>query len=122
MVDGATRAIYHLHTFPVTAKDTPSMLRSVCPSLLAALSETVGVAVGVLEFGPPSPVLLGRLSIELDALRLQFGVGLLDIVAVEEDVGEGADTILLIVGRVEHKDGVSIRRDHFDPARRVRPL
>src|SRR5205823_1149321 len=84
--------------------------------LLPALAEAIGVAVRVFEDGPPTPELPRRRFGKLDALRPQLLVRPLDIVAVEQDVGERADAARLLLGRKEHEQHVPVRRGHLNPA------
>src|SRR6266508_3209169 len=110
---------------PSRVAEVRTGVRCTLPAIRAAadrtasaftLTEPVGVAVGVLERGPPAPELLRRLLGELHAAPGQLLVGGEDVVAVEQHVGEGADAVLLAVGGEQHQDHAAVGRGHLDPA------
>src|SRR5687768_15304472 len=96
--------------------------RDLTRNLLSALAETVGVAVGIFEDGPPAPELLAWRLGELDSTIAERLVSLLNVITGEEHVREGADAVLMFLGGEEHQDHVAIGRCYLDPARRPRIL
>jgi len=74
------------------------------------------VAVQVLEDGRGAPGLYFWGCGEFDASGFKLFVGLLDVIALEGDAGEGADAALMAVRVEEYKAGLGAGDAEFDPA------
>src|SRR6266404_6619407 len=74
------------------------------------------VSVGVLDDGRRAPRFRLRRHGEFDAASRELFVGLLDVIAVENDVGESADPILMSVRSEEHKARFGAGDAQLDPA------
>src|SRR5215469_18515272 len=75
-----------------------------------------GVAVRVLELGERAPRLLFRRALELHPFGGHPAVGVVDIVAPERAVEEGADAFLVTLGREQHDGRLGARDGELDPA------
>src|SRR5438876_584272 len=81
--------------------------------LLAAEDEAV--AVHVLEDRVRAPGLLLWLFLELNPALLELSIGIMDIVAPERAVEEGADPVFVTVGRKEHDARFGSGDGELDP-------